>query len=61
MTDHVKHIDQIIKSIRQVVSDIVEDSRQDRGLMNAGWTICEARRSLEKAKRQLEELEKNET
>ncbi len=56
MTNHIEHIDQIIKSIRQVVSDIVEDNRQDRNLLDAGWTICKARRSLEKARQQLEKV-----
>ncbi len=58
MTNHIKHIDQIIKSIQQVVNDIIEDDRRDHNLIDAASTVNKARQPLEKAKGQLEKKAK---
>ncbi len=58
MTNHLKEVEKLINHLRQVINNLVES--HDPDLDNIAWTISHARKHLEKAKRKLEGLKKNE-
>lgn len=55
MTNHLKEVEKLINRLGQVINDLVED--HDPDVDNIAYTISHAKKHLEKAKRQLKELE----
>lgn len=55
MTDHLEEVEKLINHLREVISDLVET--HDPDIDNVAYTISHARKYLQKAKRELKELE----